>query len=66
MLLIKYDGRCPYSVNSLMGSDYKSYSWLLHTTCLSCVIKHKRKSASRYGFNSDCMSVPEADQDGDG
>jgi hypothetical protein len=53
MLLIKYDGRYSYSVNSLMGLDYKSYSWLLYTICLLYMIKYKRKLASRYDFNSD-------------
>jgi len=32
MLLIRYDGHCPYNVISLMGSNHESYPWPLHTT----------------------------------
>ena len=57
MILIEYDGPCPYSIKSLMGSNYDSYSWLLHTTCLSCVSKHKDKLTSRDSFGNECMAA---------
>jgi hypothetical protein len=57
MILIEYNGRCPYSVKSLMGDKYESYSWLLHTTCRSCVNKHKDKLASRDSFGNECMAA---------
>jgi Ankyrin repeats (3 copies) len=57
MILIEYDGPCPYSIKSLMGSNYDSYSWLLHTTCLSPVNQHKDKLASRDSFGNECMAA---------
>jgi hypothetical protein len=57
MLLIEYDGCCPYSVKSFMDSDYESYSWLLHTTCLSCMNKHKNKFSSKDDFGNKCKAA---------
>ena len=57
MLLIEYDGPYPYRITSSMGSDRESYSWLLHTTCFSCVNKHKHEWGSRDRFSNACMAA---------
>ena len=57
MLLIEYDGPCPYSFTSLLCSPYESYSWLLHTTCFSCVNKYKHEFASRDSFGNECVEA---------
>ena len=57
MLFTECEGPCPYSFVSLMGSDHDSYSWLLHTTCLSCVKKHKSDSVNREHFGNECMAA---------
>jgi hypothetical protein len=57
MLLIEHEGPCPYSVISLMGSYYEAHSWLLHTTCFSCVNKHKHKRVSRDSFSNKCLAA---------
>lgn len=57
MILIEYDGPCPYSIKSLMGSNYDSYSWLLHTASLSYVNKYKDKLASRDSFGNEYIAA---------
>jgi hypothetical protein len=57
IILIEYNGRCLYSAKPLMGSDYESNFWLLHTICLLHRNKHKDKLASRYCFGNDCMAA---------
>jgi hypothetical protein len=57
MLLIEYDGLYPYRITSSMGSDRESYSWLLHTTCFSCVNKHKHEWGSRDRFSNACKAA---------
>ena len=57
MLLIEYDGPYPYRITSSMGSDRESYSWLLHTTCFSCVNKHKLEWGSRDRFSNACKAA---------
>jgi hypothetical protein len=57
MLLIEYDGPCPYKVTSTMGPNHESFSWLLHTTCLSCVKKHRHPCFSRDSFSDRCVAA---------
>ena len=57
MLLIEYEDFCPYRVICSMGTAHESYSWLLHTTCLSCVNKVKRKYASRDTFGENAIAA---------
>ncbi len=57
MLFTEYEGPRPYSFTYLMGTDHESYSWLLHTTCFSCVNRYKRKVVSRTQFGNECMAA---------
>lgn len=58
MLLIEYNGPCPYTIASLMGSDQDSYSWVLHTICLSCLKRHDLyQRADRDPFSNDYLAV---------
>ena len=57
MLFTSYEGPSPYSFTYLMGPDHESHSWLLHTTCFSCVNRYKRKAVSRTKFGNDCTTA---------
>ena len=57
MLLIEYDGPCPYYIAEMIGPIYESYSWLVHTTCRSCVKKHTHNAASRSSFGGECVAA---------
>lgn len=57
MVFTECEGPCPYSFVSLMGSDHTYYSWFLHTTCSSCVKKHKGIWGTREDFGNKCMAA---------
>lgn len=57
MVHIEYDGACPYHQICLMETAHESNSWVLHTTCLSCIKKVNHNYACRETFNEDWMAA---------